>query len=212
MKTRKLFVLICCLMGVSINANAQKLFQQILGGVLQGAAQGIEVGTLNRYINNSSIQSADMKNYLYYYRNGCILMEQNDYYNAAQNYAKSWLIANGTKDQYLKTLWVNYGWAQDTNKKLEYACSLAGIDLSSSGGGAANYSSGYTNSYSGSSTSTTTTSSRVCSLCNGTGLKIKESYVGASQRKYCATCGKQVSGGHSHVRCDMCSGTGRLNY
>lgn len=210
MNIRYFIIGIAVSMCTAINANAQSFLEKMLDSVIKGAAQGIETGTLQKYINDPSLQSADMANYLSHYRKGDALMAEQDYYNAAQNYASAWIIATRTNDQYLKILWTKYGWAQDTNKKLANAKSLAGIDTSTYGG-SADYSSGYTNS-SGSSTTTTTTSSRKCSLCKGTGLKIKESYVGHSQRKYCTTCGKEVMGGHSHVRCDLCNGTGILNY
>ena len=51
----------------------------------------------------------------------------------------------------------------------------------------------------------------VLAVGGGTGMKITEHYS-AGQRKYCATCGKTVGTGHMHVRCDMCNGTGNLNY
>ena len=64
------------------------------------------------------------------------------------------------------------------------------------------------------SSSGTSSSSRVCRVCNGTGLKISEPWMGSqtSQRKWCSTCGKYVLRTHQHVRCDNCNGTGRVKY
>lgn len=36
--------------------------------------------------------------------------------------------------------------------------------------------------------------------------------IGAGQRMYCSICNKNVSVGHKHVPCDLCGGTGKLNY
>ncbi len=69
---------------------------------------------------------------------------------------------------------------------------------------------GNTGNAGSSSSSPTPTKSRVCSLCSGTGMKIAEHY--GQGKKYCSICGKSVLMGHMHVRCDMCKGTGRLNY
>ena len=213
MKIRNLFIVVAMTFGVITSAHAKSVFEQILGGVLQGTAQGVEVATLRKVIDNPSLQSADMKNYLANYRNGDAYMFNGAYANAADSYAAACLIATRTNDQYLKKLWTSYGWAQDTNSKFEKACGLAGISTTTTYTGGSSYVPSGTSTYStGSSNTTTTTKSRVCSLCKGTGLKIHESYVGSSQRKYCPTCGKTVLGGHSHITCDMCKGTGVLNY
>ena len=60
-----------------------------------------------------------------------------------------------------------------------------------------------------SSSSSSSSSSGTCRLCNGTGKQIKETYVGGSvPDKWCSTCSKKVYGGHSHVRCTLCGGSG----
>ena len=89
-------------------------------------------------------------------------------------------------------------------------CSLTKRQSSGDGGGGYVYGGGTGNTGSSPSGSTPT-KSRTCSLCGGTGMKITEHYS-AGQRKYCATCGKTVGTGHMHVWCDMCKGTGKLNY
>lgn len=213
MNTKKILSLFLILFVASTNLNAQNVWGQILNGLVQGAAKGVELGTLKNIINNPSLQSADMKNFLAKYRNGDAYMSKGDYKNAAECYAGAWLIANKTRDVYLQKLWTDYGWGKDTTLKVENACSLAGIQLNSSSGNySGGYNSGLSNGYSsGSSSSSSSNQSRVCSLCHGTGMKITEHY-GAGQRKYCSICGKTVSTGHMHVRCDMCNGTGRLNY
>lgn len=211
MNIKKVISLLVILFVFSTNVSAQSILGQLLNGFVQGASQGIEIGTLKNIINNPDLQSADMRNYLANYRNGDAYMSKGDYKNAAESYAAAWLIGYRTSDVYLKKLWTDYGWAKDTNAKMQNACSLAGIDTYSSGSSNTGvYETGVTNSYS-SGSSSSSNQSRVCSLCKGTGLKIKE-YYGAGQRKYCSTCGKEVSTGHMHVRCDMCKGTGRLNY
>lgn len=211
MNIKKVISLLVILFVFSTNVSAQSILGQLLNGFVQGASQGLEIGTLKRIINNPDLQSADMRNYLANYRNGDAYMSKGDYKNAAESYAAAWLIGYRTSDVYLKKLWTDYGWAKDTKAKMQNACSLAGIDTDSSGSSNTGvYDTGVTNSYS-SGGSSSSNQSRVCSLCKGTGLKIKE-YYGAGQRKYCSTCGKEVSTGHMHVRCDMCKGTGRLNY
>lgn len=57
-------------------------------------------------------------------------------------------------------------------------------------------------------------SSRSCRVCNGTGRKISERWMGSqtSQRKWCGTCNEYVIQTHQHVRCDNCNGTGRVKY
>lgn len=208
----KLIVIIVAFLTASVQTNAQNVWGQILNGLVQGASQSIEVATLKKVLNNPNLQSADMKKYLTNYHNGDAFMKLGSYKNAAECYATAWLTASGTNDTYLKKLWVNYGWAQDTTAKLENAQSLAGISTYSSGSSISDgYVGGDYNSYSSGSSSSSASKSRVCSLCNGTGMKITEHY-GAGQRKYCSTCGKTVSTGHMHVRCDMCKGTGTLNY
>lgn len=212
MKVKNSIGVMVVLFLASVHVNAQNVWGQLLSGLVNGVAQGIELRTLKNVIDNPSLQSEDMKNYLANYRNGDAFMAVYDYKNAAESYAAAWLTGTGTGDPYLKKLWMDYGWAEDTTAKLENACSFAGIDLHSSGSSAnGGYDTGFSSGYS-SDNSSPSTKSRVCSLCHGTGLKIKESYVGSSQRKYCSTCGKTVMGGHSHVRCDMCKGTGTLNY
>lgn len=211
MKIKNALILLVAIFATSANVNAQNVWGQLLNGLVQGASQGLEIRTLNKIINDPSLQSADMKNYLANYRNGDAYMSNGNYKNAAESYAAAWLIGTRTGDACLKKLWTNYGWAKDTNAKVEKACSLAGINLhSSSSGDVGVYDTGVSNSYS-SGSSSSSNQSRICSLCKGTGLKIKE-YYGAGQRKYCTTCGKKVSTGHMHVMCDMCNGTGRLNY
>lgn len=55
---------------------------------------------------------------------------------------------------------------------------------------------------------------RNCSVCNGTGQKIKETWMGSgtSNKKWCNICNKSVLQGHQHVRCDNCHGTGKVKY
>ena len=57
-------------------------------------------------------------------------------------------------------------------------------------------------------------STRICNVCNGTGLKISERWMGSitSQEKWCNICGKFVLFTHKHVRCNYCKGTGKLDY
>ena len=215
MKHKNILTVIVILFTTFTNVNAQNFFGQLLNSFVQGASQGIEIATLKKVINNPSLQSTDMKNYLANYRNGDAYMTKGDYRNAVESYSAAWNIAVASRDMYLKKLWSDYGWAQDTTTKMNKARSLAGISTNSSAG---YFSGGYdyegSNSYSSGSSSSSSSSSqksRVCSLCKGTGLKIKEHY-GAGQRKYCSTCGKEVSTGHMHVRCDLCNGTGSLNY
>ncbi len=51
--------------------------------------------------------------------------------------------------------------------------------------------------------------SHQCRLCGGTGMKIKEDWMGGSETKWCNTCNKNVYITHSHVRCDACGGRGK---
>lgn len=53
---------------------------------------------------------------------------------------------------------------------------------------------------------------KACRLCKGSGIKIKEVWMGGSQTKWCETCKKNVYIGHQHVRCDICKGTGYITY
>lgn len=103
-----------------------------------------------------------------------------------------------------------YRYARCTPPSNATTCSLTRRQSSADVGGGYVYS-GSTGTTSSSSSSSTPAQSRVCSLCGGTGLKITEHYS-AGQKKYCETCGKTVFTGHMHVWCDMCKGTGRLNY
>ena len=59
-----------------------------------------------------------------------------------------------------------------------------------------------------------TPDSHACRVCNGTGQKISERWMGSqtSQRKWCSICNKNVLQTHQHVRCDNCNGTGRVKY
>lgn len=192
----------------TLSMSAQSFLESMLSGVLQGVTKGIEANQLQKIIDTPSLQSQDMQNYLAYYRKGTECAKSGNNYDAAQNYASAFMIGWGTNDQILKKLWNDYGWYKDTKNKVVSYCSLAGIpnpfEVGSSGN-AGNYSNG-----SGSSPSTSTTS-RVCNLCHGSGLKIKE-YYGAGNRTFCSICQKNVSIGHKHVQCDLCGGTGTLNY
>lgn len=198
---------------MSVRMDAQSFLEQALTGIVQGISQGLEIGTLKKVISTPSMQSQEMKEYLKKYNQGEMCMSNNDYYNAAQNYAGAWSVAISSSDPYLKKLWTSYGWMEDTKKKVISSCSLAGLEnpfAVNTYQSVGTYNYGTTNTYSSGSNSSSS-KSRVCSLCKGTGLKIKE-YYSSGQRKYCSTCGKQVGTGHIHVRCDLCSGSGRLNY
>ena len=52
----------------------------------------------------------------------------------------------------------------------------------------------------------------VCRVCNGTGMKISEPWMGSqtSQRIWCSTCGKHVLQTRQHVKCGNCNGTGKV--
>lgn len=200
---------------MSVHVNAQNILEQILSGLAQGANAALESSTLNKIINNPSMQSTDMKNYLSSYRKGDEYASAGDYMNAAECYCGAWLTATRTKDNALKTLWTKYGWMKDTKSKIESACSLAGIENPFAvtynqqvGGGTVG--SGMSNSYS-SGSSSSSSSSHVCRLCNGTGRKIVEHYA-AGERKFCNECNARRSAGHSHVFCDLCSGKGVCSY
>jgi hypothetical protein len=48
-----------------------------------------------------------------------------------------------------------------------------------------------------------------CRLCDGTGKKISEPYLGnTNSTKWCSDCQKTVYVAHSHIRCDLCGGDG----
>lgn len=84
------------------------------------------------------------------------------------------------------------------------------IDKSSAGhyDGPVNNTPTVTNDYNGNSSST---HSRVCSVCKGKGNYTHEQYMGAAvagKKKWCSECGGNVSYGHTHRRCETCSGTG----
>lgn len=208
------FVMILCM---SLQLQAQNIWKSILNGVAQGTSQVLEANTIKKVLNNPSLQSADVQNYLKFYRLGEVYAAQGDYANAAESYCGAYNIASASRDKVLKTVWNKYGWADDTKNKVVAACANAGIpnpfvpatNYQSAG---SSYSPGVSSSYSsGSSSSSRSTTHRVCTLCNGTGLKIKEHYS-AGQRKYCNICCAEKGTGHMHVRCDLCSGTGKLNY
>ena len=83
---------------------------------------------------------------------------------------------------------------------------------SSSYVGGSTYSSS-TSSSTSSSSSSSSSSRHECSLCNGSGMIIRESHVatfGLDSKKYCSTCGESymASTGHSHVTCSQCHGKG----
>ena len=78
-------------------------------------------------------------------------------------------------------------------------------------------SSGSTSSTSSSSSSrkkaSASSSLHECSLCNGSGMIIRESHVatfGLDSKKYCSTCDQtfMASTGHMHVSCSQCHGKG----
>lgn len=206
MRTKRFFLLVI-FCGMTMCLSAQGILGQILNGITQGLSQGVELNMLQKVIDNPSLQSADMQKFLSSYRKGVECHNNQNYYDAAQNFAGAYLIATNTNDQYLIKLWNNYGWYKDVKDKVVSNCALAGIPnpfiQNGFSGGTVNYSSG--------KTGTGSSSSRVCNLCHGTGLKVKE-YYGAGQRTYCDKCNKNVSVGHKHVVCDLCGGSGKLNY
>lgn len=66
-----------------------------------------------------------------------------------------------------------------------------------------------TNSSSSNSQSSSSGSGHRCNLCNGTGRKVRESWVGdKTSTKWCNECNKSVGMGHSHTKCDLCGGDG----
>lgn len=207
MRIKRLFLLVVfCKMTVCLSG--QGLLGQILSGITKGLSQGVEVNMLQKVIDNPSLQSADMQKFLSSYRKGTECYNEQNYYDAAQNFAGAYLVATNTNDQYLIKLWNNYGWYKDVKDKVVSNCALAGIPnpfVVNGSSGTESYPSGST------SAGTTTSSCRICNLCHGTRLKIKE-YYGAGQRTYCSMCNKNVSIGHKHVQCDLCGGTGKLNY
>lgn len=76
----------------------------------------------------------------------------------------------------------------------------------------------YSGGISSSSSSTTSGGSssnsngHTCRLCNGTGKKISEVYMGTfDTRKWCDICKKEVYITHKHVSCDLCGGDGWIN-
>lgn len=215
MRIKNVVIMMLVMFATSMNVSAQGVWKQLVGGFMQGVSQGVEIATLEKIVKNPSLQSADMKNFLNCYRNGEAYMSNGNYAMAAESYAGAWNIASTSNDVYLKKLWTDYDWAKITSTQMNKARQLAGTSVNYSNGG---YGVGDVydtpNSYSSgsqSSSSSSSSSSRVCRLCKGTGLKIKE-YYSAGQRKYCSTCGKEVGTGHTHVVCDLCNGTGRLNY
>lgn len=75
----------------------------------------------------------------------------------------------------------------------------------------------YSNSSSSTSSSSSSTSgsSRLCTICGGTG-KVKRSLPSSSygldtSKKQCPTCGEMMmSPGHTHITCTNCHGTGKV--
>lgn len=58
----------------------------------------------------------------------------------------------------------------------------------------------------------TQSSGHRCTLCNGTGRKIRENWSGnKTSTKWCNECNKQVGLGHYHTTCDLCGGDGWVN-
>lgn len=55
-------------------------------------------------------------------------------------------------------------------------------------------------------------SNHKCRVCNGTGMKVKETWMGGSDTKWCGICNKKVYITHQHVRCDNCNGKGYNHY
>lgn len=53
-----------------------------------------------------------------------------------------------------------------------------------------------------------------CRVCNGTGMKITERWMGSttSESKWCDICKKKVILTHHHTHCDNCHGKGYAEY
>lgn len=204
---RLLCGLIILIFGLSNSSVMAGVWGDLAKGLLNSANAASEQALLQKYINTPSMHSNDMKSFLNYVNNGQKAFEQGDYSTAHANFYNANVKASYTKDRYLKLLHQKYGWMEEINNAILQCRSMLGMSNDFSGG-ASGYVGGGT---SGSSSSSSSSSSRVCSLCNGTGLKIAEHYS-AGTTKWCSTCSKNVGTGHQHVRCDMCGGTGSLNY
>lgn len=206
---RTIFLVVVALVA-GTSAIKADIWGELGKGLLKGLQQtnaAVEQATVEKYINTPAAHSADMKKYLNYINNGNEAYQQGKYATAWNNYFSAQRIGLNTTDHYLKLLHNKYGWSKEIGQML--------VATQGMGDDGSTISTGYTDSYSGGGSSTTSTSSsstgRVCSLCKGTGLKIAEHYS-AGQTKWCSTCNKTVGTGHQHVRCDLCKGTGHLDY
>lgn len=184
----------------SISAKAD-IWGDLAKGLVNSANAATEQALLQKYINTPSAHSKDMKAFLNNLRNGQQAYAEGDYSTAHANFYNANVTASVTNDRYLKLIHQKYGLRDQINSAILECRSMLGMS---------NDFSGSSSSYS-SSGSSSSSSSRKCSLCKGTGLKITEHYS-AGTTKWCATCKKTVGTGHQHVRCDLCGGTGTLNY
>lgn len=197
-------LLILILVSVPVKAD---IWGKLAKGLVNSASVATEQAVLQKYINTPSMHSKDMKAFLNYLKNGKNAYAEGDYSTAHSNFYNANVTASCTNDQYLKLIHQKYGLKEEISEAILQCRTMLGLSNDFSGG-VDNY---IGNGSSNSTPSSTSTSSRKCTLCNGTGLKIKE-YYSAGMTKWCATCQKNVGTGHQHVRCDMCNGTGTLDY
>ena len=186
-----------------------KMTAQNFGDVLLGILNGVtENMTMEAIVKNPNLQSVDMKNFLAFIKAGHASYNQGKYGDAMSHYNEASKIVAGTSDTNLKKLYLNYGykaqlaqWYQ--NAYTQYKLLNPSVPQTNTSVYSATSVVPSTNG----TTTTTTTPKRKCTLCHGTGLKIKEFYS-SGQRKWCSTCGREVGTGHMHVNCDLCHGTG----
>ena len=63
-----------------------------------------------------------------------------------------------------------------------------------------------------SSISTQQKTRHTCGICNGSGRKVYEEWMGSSRTKWCSECGKDVIVSHHHSQCNHCYGNGYVEW
>lgn len=171
------------------------------------SSQPTEVDKLNKLIQDSSSQSADMQSYIAFFNAGVDAANEGDHESALSYYYECRKIIGRTSDIDLRNLYTKYGWKKElddlhttsyTQFKLKNPGKIApGEQASQSVSTSGDYSAPYTPSQ----------HPNYCGICNRTGKCTNCNGTGISpySKSICGACG-------GDGKCKTCGGSGISGY
>lgn len=206
---KNIIISVIILLFASFPAQSQN-FWQSLNKVLQETNKQLatqnEVNRLNRIINNSSLQTADMQSYILFLKAGIEAANESNHGDALLHYSECRKVIARTSDADLKKIYNQYGWKDELDKY--YTKSYTQFKLYHPGEPIPGTVSTSTTTGGGYGTPYTPTQhANKCGICSSTGKCSNCNGTGISPWSH-STCG--ACGGRGV--CTTCNGTGISGY